>query len=94
MNQSDRDILDKQGEQIAGLRLSCDEGARNTELLADEIKNIKDNHLHTIQETIDLKVPNSPLYLTLEFLKQKTAQNWKITVLCFAVLAIVVAISG
>lgn len=47
MNHRDRDILDKHGELLAGLRLSCDENAKSAE-------SILTNHLPSMKEKIDI----------------------------------------
>lgn len=52
MNQSDRDTLDKQSDEIAGLRLSCDENTRNTGIVYEIVKAIRDNCLVHLKNDI------------------------------------------
>lgn len=64
--------------EVAGCKASINDHSKDLEQiqlaqedLRENIENIENNHLHTIQETLDLKVKESPLFLTLAFIKSQ-----------------------
>lgn len=92
MNQKEKTEIEILAEKQSGCELAIKELTKSQEYFSGELKEIKNNHLHTIQETINLRVRESPLYLTLDFIKQTLNNQWKVMGIGFAILAIVMAI--
>ena len=54
MNQSDRDILDKHGERLEAVEISCKDSAKTSEAAYLGVKSIKENHLPHMKDKIDM----------------------------------------
>jgi len=103
MNGQDRDEIKDLKTEVKGLALNFDELSKATKAdindlyacyndISESVDDIKTNHLHAIQRTLDLEDKKSPLYMTLESINKSIMTNRRIVGWGIAGLALLVGI--
>ena len=99
MNEIDRERLEKLDDKLTKCEQRIEEVASLTVQTALAVEDLRDNHIHTLQGSINcinkivnLENEKSPLYITLNFIKINLSRQWKALALGLGLIAVLLAI--
>jgi len=99
MNEIDRERLEKLDDKLTKCEQRIEEVASHTVQTALAVEDLRDNHIHTLQESVssisgivNLENEKSPLYMTLDFIRVSIGRIWRTIALGLALIGIFLAI--